>query len=301
MESISIPQKLEEWTEEKIYQILKYPGIESESLDFKKEPNNLDEHFCAMANTVGGFLILGIDEIKSDDGTTLLGYKIKPFKKGKEESINQQIRNAISLLEPTPRMKSNHMYFDDEFITIIEFKNEISRKPFMIKNTTQFWVRIKDSTRLANRSTIQMMFSASINQRNSIEKLKSTASLLQESFLHTLNDINSRYGYIAEVDLELFQSAVADSEWFLTENDLWGKHTTTGGYEVGINSILHDLRFLNTRINSFNKMNAPDVKESFGTNLKNSYNKGGSYHDNITEFTDKIINISNRFLEKMKY
>jgi hypothetical protein len=145
-----------------------------------------------------------------------------------------------------------------------------------------------------------MLFSASVNQRNSIERLKSTTSLLQESFLHTLNDINSRYGFIAEVDLELFKNAVADSEWFLTENNLWGKHTSNGGYETGLNSILHDLTYLNAKIKSHNESTNPQHAQNLGYDLKSSYNRGGSYHNDIVKFTDKIISLSNEFLTNMK-
>ena len=296
MEKISIPKNLDEWNQEKLLEIMKYPGIESETLDFKKEPYELQKHFCAMANTTGGFLILGIEEINSEDRTKLLGYNVKPFQKGKEESINQQIRNAISSLEPTPNMEFDHMSIENGFVTIIEFQNEISRKPFMIKETTQFWVRIKDSTQLANRSTIQMLFSASINQRNSIERLKSATSLLNESLLHTLNDIQAGMPYIPEVELDIFKNVVTDSEWFLTENKLWGKHTIQGGYEVGINSILHDLAFLNAKINGMNTASG-QIRKGLGINLKNSYNRGGGYYESISVFLDRVITMANNFLK----
>jgi hypothetical protein len=50
----TIPEKLDGWNIEKINELTKYAGIESEVFDFKKEPNELEEHICAMANTKGG-------------------------------------------------------------------------------------------------------------------------------------------------------------------------------------------------------------------------------------------------------
>jgi len=301
MESISVPKTLEEWNEDKIKQIINYPGIESESLDFKTKPNDLHEHFCAMANTKGGFLILGIDEIKSNDGTKLLGYKIKSFEKGKEESINQQIRNAISLLEPTPNMKFNHMYFDQEFITIIEFKNEISKKPFMLKNTNQFFVRIKDSTRLASRSTIQMLFSASIEQQKQVENLQIASEITIEAFKHALSDLHratwESVGKIPPIDLTFLRNSTSTCAWLIRENNLLGKHTSQTSHEIGMHSILHDLEFLNVHIYAYNLAKTNEERQSLASYLQDR-GLGSSYEENTIEFLEKIITITEEFLKK---
>ncbi len=44
----SIPDTIEEWNIEKLDELIKYTGIESDTFDFKKEPNELREHICAM-------------------------------------------------------------------------------------------------------------------------------------------------------------------------------------------------------------------------------------------------------------
>ena len=77
------------------------------------------------------------------------------------------------------------------------------------------------------------------------------------------------------------------------------KHTDQGGYEVGINSILHDLAFLNAKINGVNTASG-QIRKELGTNLKNSYNRGGGYYEGISVFLDKITNISNDFLKNAK-
>ena len=77
MELSAIPEKLEDWKLEVLNELIKYPDIESETLDFKKEPSELQNHICAMANTNGGFLILGINEIRSSDSRKIIGFEKK--------------------------------------------------------------------------------------------------------------------------------------------------------------------------------------------------------------------------------
>ena len=44
----SIPQKIEDWNIQILNELVKFTDVESEILDFKKEPNKLHEHICAI-------------------------------------------------------------------------------------------------------------------------------------------------------------------------------------------------------------------------------------------------------------
>ena len=129
-----IPIKLENWDIEIINEIIKYVDIESETLDFKKEPNKLFKHICAMANTSGGFLVLGINQIKSDDGKTILRFEKTGFHNGQEDAIRNEIGNGVFCIEPTPTVEIKNISDNEKFYSVIKIENEISKKPFFIKD-----------------------------------------------------------------------------------------------------------------------------------------------------------------------
>jgi len=62
---IQFPQKLTDWTLNHINEYIKLRDIEGIRFDFKSrnfnEGKGLSTHICAMANVIGGFIVLGID------------------------------------------------------------------------------------------------------------------------------------------------------------------------------------------------------------------------------------------------
>ena len=63
-----IPQKLESWKFHHLKKLSYLRDIESERFDFKGSSfRDLDVDICAMANTLGGYLVLGVEENKSED------------------------------------------------------------------------------------------------------------------------------------------------------------------------------------------------------------------------------------------
>jgi hypothetical protein len=61
-----IPVKLEDWTYEKVNDLVQKNINESDRHDFKHSlPDNLMKICCAFANTKGGFIILGVEQFQS--------------------------------------------------------------------------------------------------------------------------------------------------------------------------------------------------------------------------------------------
>lgn len=300
----TIPEKLEEWKLEVLNELIKYQDIESETLDFKKEPNEIQNHICAMANTNGGFLILGINEIKSSDGKKIIGFEKKGFSNGEQDGLRNTIGNGIFNIEPTPTISLNHIPDGEKFYTIIEIKNETSKKPYFIKDKGQCYVRIENSTRPASRSTVIRLFSASLEQRSSIEKLRVASGLVKESLMFTSEGIQANAtNYLSKtkispVDLTLLRNAVLSGEWFLTENDLLGKHTSQNQYTGGINAVLYNIELMNTYIKAYNQLTSGTEKESVMQQLSQSWNPSNVNIQNNIEIFDKIIKTADEFLVK---
>ena len=83
-----IPNKLEDFTQEKIKELMKIQSIESETFDFKRTINKQEKyglrgekHICAMLNTFGGFIILGIDEDKENEKDPFVAHGINDIRK----------------------------------------------------------------------------------------------------------------------------------------------------------------------------------------------------------------------------
>jgi predicted HTH transcriptional regulator len=81
----NILEKSNLWTIDDIDSLLNIPESESEKLDFKLEVTDLTRHICAMANTSGGFIVLGIEE--SETGS----FKKIGFSNGDQDEIDLKI------------------------------------------------------------------------------------------------------------------------------------------------------------------------------------------------------------------
>jgi predicted HTH transcriptional regulator len=121
MLSYNYPDKVEEWKLENINELIKLKDIEDIRFDFKSKDLNegkgLASHICAMANTVGGFLVLGIEENKNNNGN-IIEFQKNGFMAGKEDEVKRSISNYISQVEPLPKINtlkidenSNTFYF----------------------------------------------------------------------------------------------------------------------------------------------------------------------------------------------
>lgn len=300
MRITTIPEKLENWNLEIINKLTTYPDIESETFDFKSEASDLSKHVCAMANTSGGFIVLGVEELKNNLQKPTK-FEKKGFQKGKQDDIGLEIGNSTSLIEPTPIVDLNHIEDGDVFYTVIKITNVISKKPFFLRDKGQCYIRIGNSSRPATRTTIMNFFSSSIEQRKNLENLKSSCSQTKESFRYALRDT---YGVsdtstmkIPPMDLSYLRNISLSCEWFLRDKDLWGEHTGQLSYTHGINSILHDLELLNIYIKSYNLATNQKERQSLKSQLS-SWSLGSSYEQNTLEMFDKIIDVIDKFFKE---
>jgi hypothetical protein len=92
--SAGIPEKLDDWTFQRLKDLLPLRDIESGNFDFKTSIKDLDIHICAKTSISGGYLVLGVDEHKSGDH--LLGFKLVGFDVGVEDNVKNQIRNEMA-------------------------------------------------------------------------------------------------------------------------------------------------------------------------------------------------------------
>ncbi len=297
----SIPQSIDDWNIEILNELIKYTDVESEILDFKKEPNKLYEHICAMANTSGGFLVLGINEVKSDDAKRIIKFEKVGFDNGEQDNLRNTIGNNIFNIEPPPKIEVKYLQENNRFYPIIKIKNEISKKPYFIKDRGQCYIRIENSTRPASRSIILNFFSGSLELRNNIEKLRVAVLLLKESLMHTSSDISAVQWEstmkIAPIDLVLIKNAIISSESFLRTNGLLGEHLSQSSYTEGFNSVLYKLEKVNAYIDAYNRESIADTRRQlWGQFLE--WGVGSNSLLIMIKFLDKVVQLSDEFLSR---
>jgi predicted HTH transcriptional regulator len=146
----TIPSRLEDWNIHDIDSLLPILSIESETFDFKghdfnKRSDELYCDFCAMANTSGGYIVLGIDEERAPDGKIIRFIK-NGFERGEEDKINQTIANNMYSVDPTPNIeqRSKPVYEKDEkyFYPVIRVNSVERWKPYFTKTRCQCYVRV---------------------------------------------------------------------------------------------------------------------------------------------------------------
>jgi predicted HTH transcriptional regulator len=106
MSTSAAPERLEDYNNISVIDSpVEKRYIESETFDFKGRKavkgNELSKDFCAMANTSGGTIVLGIEEIKKND--VLKGFKKDGFRidADDEDKVKQVIGSNMYEVEPT--------------------------------------------------------------------------------------------------------------------------------------------------------------------------------------------------------
>jgi len=295
-----IPTDIKDWKIDTINELIKLRDIESEKFDFKgTDIRGLAIHLCAFTNTYGGFIVLGIDEIKNNQIIT--GFKKNGFNIGKEDEIKKEIRNYQVQIDPIPELQIKILSEDEKFFVVIEIENNEFNKPYFIKEKGICYVRIGSSSTPASRNVILNLFSSSVEQQKQVESLRIASEITKEAFKHALGDIHGAtwesVGKIPPLDLTFLRNSVSSCEWFLRENNLLGKHTSQTGYEVGIHSILHDLEFLNVHIHAYNLAKTTGERQPIASFLQ-PWGLGSSYEEKTLDFLEKLITITEEFLKK---
>lgn len=190
----NIPDKLSDWNIETIERLLSILSIEGETFDFKGDilkPNyELYNDFCAMSNSLGGFLVLGINERKAPNGH-LICFEKEGFVAGKEDKINQTISNNLHIVEPTPLVESKLVYDQNltRFYPIIKITSVDINKPYITKNRGQCYIRIGNTNQIATRSIILNLQRDLREMKSNIQKLKVVSEFFKQSFMLTISEL----------------------------------------------------------------------------------------------------------------
>ena len=179
MDIPNIPRNLDDWNMDVIGSLLDIPTIESETLECKREinPNSLCKHICAMANVHGGFILVGLDEKKTNGGKKS-GYE-KVGLDLDEDGINQMVSSARYEIEPTPMVKPKCIPDGTKMYAVIHILEEKSKKPFFVKNGGCH-IRVGSSSYPASRSIVMNLFEGLEKKRNLVSLVASLKILTAE-------------------------------------------------------------------------------------------------------------------------
>jgi predicted HTH transcriptional regulator len=213
-----IPERLDDWDIEKLDSLICLNDIESEGFDFKgKKISQLCNHFCAMANTSGGYIVLGIDDVKNEKND-FIGFKKNGFNVGQERKIEIEINNGTINVEPSPKMNYRNIEDEGKLYPVIKIEDINHQKPFFVKSSGVCYIRAGRSTTPASRSTVLNLLSDHIQKKNSVLRLRAACRDLIEQIRYTSKDIeiaDPKEGskVIKPLNLYFLQNCALDTEW----------------------------------------------------------------------------------------
>ena len=176
----TIPEEIKDWDLKTLNKLINIIDIERDSFDFKgPDYKELCNHICAMANTPGGFIVLGIEEIPSPSNSEIIiGFRKNGFKHGKQDSVANSISNAIFNVEPVPKVEFKNIRDRNKFYTVLKIHSEDNKKPYFTKAGVCY-VRNGPSTRQATRSVIMNL---AIHKLVSREEIRQHTDYLKEIY-----------------------------------------------------------------------------------------------------------------------
>jgi len=313
-----IPKTLNEWDINVINNLIKFKDIEGEEFDFKLDVGSIEEDICAMANSRGGYIVLGIKDLKDKHGN-IIRFEKKGYKGGKEDAVKQSISNKLFQVEPIPEhsfdlVNGSEQSSKNLFFPVIKIPVANNQKPYFVKGRNLCYIRIGNTSQPCGRTIILNLASNYVERKNSVLRLKAASRDLIEQIHYTSADIErtnpeSDFSFIKPLNLYFLQNAVLDTDWLFMENNLLGGHidknTEIGGYYM-----FHDkLERLNLAINSYNQPINPFNRQYFLDNkklLKESqlglrfWHPGGQKSEESIAFLKDLIGRCDKFDEKTK-
>ena len=205
-----------------------------------------------MANTYGGFIIIGLDEKKTNgvkSGYNKFGWGLD------EDKINLQVANATHEVDPIPDVKLKCISDGGKTYVVIRITEEKSKKPFFIKDG-KCYVRIGSSSRPASRSVIMNLFEGLEKKKNIASLLASLKVLKVElkdtrDYMHSISPKDQTRP--TQVDVEFVVADVIKNQAFLVENGLFGENDD-GCMTQGILKAIQTIRKLNVQIAAYNSV-----------------------------------------------
>ncbi len=296
------PRAVGIWTLDDIDKLLKVRDVESAEFDFKGRCtlNDLSKHLCAMANTQGGFIVLGIDEKKKDQH--LIEFSKNGFRAGEEDKVKNDIRNQRVQVEPIPKIETK--IIDDtrqRFFVVIHIRDQKLDKPYFLKEKGTCYVRIGASTTPAPRSTILRLFSNTDQHVHDLKNLKTNIDVVKEVLDYLLSEfkiIMLDATYCApQIELALFRASVIKCEPFLKENNMLGDVTDTSP-TLSIANVLHTLDTFNMYLDKLNNSSDSTRNKRFRMYVM----QGRKLHEDLPKISVFLASLNrkiNEYLERM--
>ncbi|MEO9319674.1 MAG: ATP-binding protein [Nitrososphaera sp.] len=305
MSEYSIPSELSAWTLQKIEALLHIQDIENETFDFKgqgpwggnKVPPDLENDFCAFANSEGGTIVLGIDENKSQVHGKTPFYK-NGFDIEMADKIGQAIASKAYNVDPTPTFELKRIDDGKKFYMAIKIDTEDFNKPYQVRGSCVYYIRLGSSSKPAIRSIVTNLYSKLRERVSDVQTLMISAAAAKTALLQTALAIRDNgtttSSVIPPIDLSLFKQAVMKTEWFLQKEELYGNFFE-GVRMEGMVTHLYSLETLNTYIEVFNRMTTSSSKEEIVIRIrdweyeKTSWSEVSNYLAEVVRACDKFI------------
>ncbi len=249
-EVFTIPNNLAGWNIAVIDKLIELQFPESDTLDFKEDVSELEKDICGFANSYGGFIVLGIS------GKDKAEQK-NPLANSREHDIIQQITGRSALVDPNTTITMQKVPEGSSFYMILKIENCPHSKPFNLKSTGGFYVRINGATYPASRSIILNLFTDNIGKHQRLTVLKNTVEILITELNLRKNQGSlqihpTHQGSISEIDLSYIKSSIINTGDLIFGLDETGRVDGNSTYYGLLTATLPKLEELNVNLRAFN-------------------------------------------------
>lgn len=168
--------------------VLVHKQDEGYHLDYKGEPKNPDHFadkmvkiFSSFANTNGGYVILGVEEVDRKEKV----FEIKGFPKkieGKSivEWINQKMSSNVEPKLSYPDPKVIEIPDDKDRVLVVYYIPESIKKPHFNNKECKYFVRVNDMSEPAKHYSIRDMFESTRRRQDDLSNFLAKRNLLDE-------------------------------------------------------------------------------------------------------------------------
>ena len=279
--------------------IQNYPG-------YSGDIGELDQFLCAMANTSGGTIVLGVGENKN--GKTLIGFKKEPFRKEDGDQLMNKISQFRHNLELIPNVKTklleetDMVFPEGSFYVILQVEPVIKDRPYMLKGS-QCYIRVGSTNQPARRSIVIDLCKQTIDRTTAVTNLKAIASMLKRQLEHIREQTTQMSPvsqespfFLPEIDLTLYKQGAANCMWFLADYSLITERLILAqDHKHDFYSSINFIEELNSAMNRFNieQMNAGNRNEMF---LRWYKTWESSHMQWIIDYLNRVMESASEFL-----
>lgn len=139
------------------------------NLDTKEARREAAKDLSALANTAGGRILYGIDEVEQPDGSKVAG-GIRPLTEGALEARLADV--LVSAVHPRPRFETRQVPVQGGFVLVAEAYDSIGRDLHMVSgyNEGRFYRRHSQGTYLMTEPEIRESYARIASGRAELEK-----------------------------------------------------------------------------------------------------------------------------------